>query len=344
MARRTALGAVLAMLLIAAPATATVVPELGAMTKITSNGPGWAVFQLKQPVRFDLNAQEGQPAVNAKVKGSGRLVGFLLRHDGDAKSEPGLFGFVFDEEDHNAYVEPTGELSEANFEGRHFWVDLPAGVYRLYVLAEGPSSVELTLPGLGPAITVAADQPAAYKSVETPRIDTFPTTNSAVYGMGVDLATRGFVFTEVDAYTDASLVDHSDACEYPPGSDFSGSDAFTTGCPGSPDAFSPLDPDEYYIPVPPPGVGTGWGILDLNAAPGRYGLGGNVTEVSLPPDLYATTAWMSYGAPGLPSGYELNPPAPPAPKKAAKKHKAKRKCTAKRKRAHKCGAKRKHKH
>jgi hypothetical protein len=338
MARRIAMGAVLGTLLMAAPAGATVVPELGATTTVTSNGPGWTPFQLKQPVRFDLSSKDGHP--EAKVKGSGHLVAFLLRHDGDAKSEPGFFGFLWEPESDEAFVDPTGEISESNFQGDHFWVDLPAGVYRLYVLADGPASVELKLPGLGPAVTVAADQTATYKSAEIPRMDSFATTNSAVFGMGVNLATKGFVFAEVDAFTDASLVDHSEACEYPPGSDFSGSDAFTTGCPGSPDELSPLDPDEYYIPVPPPGFGGGWGFLDLDAAPGRYGLGGNVTEVALPPQIETTAAWMSYGAPGLPPGYELNPPPAPA-KTIAKKHKKKRKCTAKRKRAHRCSAKRK---
>jgi hypothetical protein len=56
MARRIALGDVLAGLLLAAPAGATVVPELGAVTTVTSNGPGWTPFQLKQPARIDIAA------------------------------------------------------------------------------------------------------------------------------------------------------------------------------------------------------------------------------------------------------------------------------------------------
>ena len=66
MGRRFALGAVLAMLCAAAPASATVVPELGAVTTVNASGPSWIPVQLKQPARLDLNSEN---VVEAKVTG-----------------------------------------------------------------------------------------------------------------------------------------------------------------------------------------------------------------------------------------------------------------------------------
>jgi hypothetical protein len=337
MARRIALGAVLGVLLMAVPAGATVVPELGAVTTLTSDGSGWTPVQLKHAVRIDLFAEEGP---RASIKATGPVQGFLLRHDGDAKSEPGLLGFSWFGLS-IAFIVPSYDVPEANFAGEHLYVDLPAGAYRLYLFGGG--RLVLKLPGLGPDVTLDADQPAAFKAVDTPRLDPFVLGNLSVFGTAAELQTKGLIYTNIDLFTELDAVDRTEACIYPPGSDFSGADAFSPGCPGSPAASNPLDPNSMWVVVPPGAGGSGYAAWNADAEPGRYGLGANATDVAAPADVGAQAAWMSYGPSGLPPGYELNPPAPPA-KKAVKKHKAKRKCTAKRKRAHKCGAKRKHKH
>jgi hypothetical protein len=327
MVRRIALGAVLATLLFAVPAGATVVPPLGSLTTVHVTDAGWTPVVLPQPLRLDLNDEVQQP--HAKLTGKTVPRGFVLRHDGDAKEEPGLMGFAFFEDQPGLFIDSLAEVPEANIQDDHYYIDLPAGEYRLYVYGSGPATLELSIAGLGPALDLTADQPSSFHVADTPRLDGFATTNSAAFGMGVDLSSKGFLYTSLDSETELLLTSRVEPCEYSPGHDFTGSDAFTTGCPGS-DEESGSVPAPDYIAIPPGAGGSGAAIIDAAAPAGRYGLGGNVTQLGLPPDLAAKTAWLSYGPPGLPAGYTL----------AAAKAKHK-KCTAKRKRAHKCGAKRK---
>jgi hypothetical protein len=338
MARRIALGAVLGVLLVAAPAGATVVPELGAVTTVNASGPSWIPVQLKQPARLDLLAEQ---AVEAKVTGEGRVRGFVLRLDADGKDQPGFGGFTYSDEP-TAFAAPLSQIPHANFQERHIYYDLPAGAYRLYVLADGPAQLQLTLPGLGPNVTLTADQPADYKAVEIPRLDSTPVTNMAVWGTGVTLSTMGLIDSEIDIDSDLGLFDRSETCEYTPGHDFSGSDAFTRGCPGADDPGA--DPSYAGDPWIPPSSGSyGIGIFEPSSPPGKYGVGGNLLLAGAPPTVATSVEALSYGAAGLPPGYALNPPAPPAEKATKKKHRAKHRCSAKRKRAHKCGAKRRKK-
>jgi hypothetical protein len=330
MARRIALGAVLGVLLVAAPARATVVPELGAVTTVHANGPSWIPVQLKQPVRLDYSVGNG--GAEAKVTGSGRVRGFALRLDADGPDQPGVGGFTYSD-DPRPPVAFLGDISHVDFQTPHFYYDLPAGVYRLHVLADGPATLELSLPGPGPGpdITLTTDQRSAYKATEMPRLDTFPTTNMAVWGAGVTLETFGLIDAELDI-DGLDVFDRREICTYKPGHDFSGSDAFTRGCPGADDP----DADPLYPGEPPMGE-YAIGTFQPNAAPGRYGIGGNLLLAGSPPTVFASVEALSYGTPGLPRGYELNPPNSP------KKNGAKKRCTAKRKRAHKCRANRKRK-
>jgi hypothetical protein len=318
---------------------------LAGTTTLSASASGYAPVHLDAPVNVQLCCDEKQDA-RVTVTGTGKVVGFMLRRDEDSGDAPGLLGYRMDiwgYEGDDLWMEPIGRTETTD--GEESWAaTLPAGDYRLYVLADNsPVKVTLTIPGLGGTLDLTPAVTVPQKMGDLARHDSLPTTNAAVVGDVGTLSSRGLTLGSVFAFGDASAVQRFEFCTYGPGQDATGSDAFDRGCPGG-------DGDEYtsipeFFPSPPffffPG---GWGYewQQVGAPAGAYGYGANVQTVGAPPELQGQAAWIAFDGPGsAPAGQttvpvtapSVTPPVAAPPAKAAKPAAKKKKACRKKKAA-----------
>jgi hypothetical protein len=184
-------------------------------------------------------------------------------------------------------------------------VTLPAGRYRLYAIGAAQVSAKLTIPQREGAASYSPTVAVPLVTQKLEQRDPVPTDDIAALGASATLKSDGLYVVEMMTSAAAALVQRVEGCEYAPGADSSGSNAFGYGCPGgsSVDSF-----------VQPLGGGTGFGFASFVATPGTWGIGGNLQSAGAPATSDGVAAWMDYEGVPIPGATVPDPPAaPPTP-------------------------------
>jgi hypothetical protein len=195
---------------------------------------------------------------------------------------------------------------------------LPAGDYRLYLLNDNPTgTLTLELPGL-PGEAHVEPQFATRQTIrELERESDDGAGGTITFRDGVDLASRGWLTVELIATAgNETMSQRVEVCSFAPGADDSGANAYHQGCPGG---ASDAGTNTGWVGAS--GVWKPWFAAyewdEMDAAPGHWGLGGNVENVPAG-SAQGRVGWLPYdGTPILGArapevtGYSVTQ-APPA--------------------------------
>ena len=338
---RILLPLVAACLLMAAAPAHAAWPSLAGSTTIEGSKSGYATVRLDRPVEIDLF--DGIPL---KISGAGRFYGVSLRQEG-ATAERGFSAMALYGDGMEAYEETrlSPWIGDEGFDEERETVTMPAGVYRLHVIADGkPVRATLSLPLPG-ATSVTADVAVKQTLFTLPRIEGSGPSNVSSFGGEATMDTEGMWALRVDLDERNSTRTDIEDCVFAPGEQ---AESFGPGC-GDPQRaaerrvlweaegllFSaPSTPfwapswAEYaaeslasgtapYVPYAPaqaPWSGKYSFLTARNrfAKPGKWLLGGNVQIYGDPSSTASMTAlWLDFGPP---PGPEPTAPVPaPAP-------------------------------
>src|SRR3954463_9694647 len=207
MTLRILTAAGIAALALAAPAHAEG-PALGEVTSVDGSSTAFAQVRVPHPVPLVSSDDHYLPRV--RRSGHGRLYGVVLRQDAPGAKAPFSMMATSGDGDgdppEHAFEQVTGESHEGP-------PVMPAGDYRLYVLADGkPVHAEIVLPGLEGTASVAPQIPVPQ------RIDALPRTDSggpaAVFAGNGTLASKGLVIVRPHTTSDAELDRRTEVCTY----------------------------------------------------------------------------------------------------------------------------------
>jgi hypothetical protein len=162
---------------LAAPAHAAW-PALAGTTTIEGSQTGYATVRLDRPLELDLF--DGIPA---QVSGGGRFHGAILRRDG-GRGEGAFHALLLRGDGMEAYEGDALSIwaTDEEYESERDTKTMPAGLYRLYLIADGrPTSVRLTLPLPG-STTVTPEVPVRQTLRDLERVDDTPGSNAAAFG------------------------------------------------------------------------------------------------------------------------------------------------------------------
>src|SRR3712207_3307281 len=168
-ARLVMLIACAALLGAAAPARADW-PAAAGTTVIEGSRTGFAFVRLPQAVEVPMNEEYGLPLT---LSGGGRFYGVMLRRETPTREEP--ITLLSTHGDGNGYdppdaLYPWGPFTDADFDKGSY--TLPAGLYRLYVIADGsPIRAQISFPGLEGSASFTPDVPVPQVLTNLARIN-----------------------------------------------------------------------------------------------------------------------------------------------------------------------------
>jgi hypothetical protein len=257
-------------------------PSLAGSTSIGGARTGYAEVVVPRDLR-PLN--EDQPSV--ALEGGGGFLGVVLRKlaSGPYDYPPTFYALrVATSNDGGALLSVENGAGSDN-------ATLPAGTYRLYLVADQPGQVTLTFPTLPPgSVVLSPDVATPFQSgvLQSRRngggVFSFGQTGT-VFSQGLS-----FVRATVDAPPPGTTLE---LCQYFGDQEQqAGSSAYDPGCPGG--------TSEYKTAVSSSGDGAYTLAFEPEAV--RLGLGGSVSTVlGPPPQTHTFGMWMSYDQAPAPS-------------------------------------------
>lgn len=267
----------------AASASASRRVELGRKNVITGQGPAMVRVRLPEAATISDLLRPGREDIT--VTGRGPLVGFALVQETPGWDGISLIGGRLPRGSGlgNFYFSPSGLDNGAAK------VTLPAGDYRLYLLAgRRPVEVSFVLQGLSGRARLAPKSPVRYE-VATPEARLVEGTNN-VYGSGADgtLSSTGMLFDFLWVKHSAHANTQYQFCLYEGGE--RGAAPYSPGCPA-------LD-DEEDVVVGDGVVGAGdytsffyGGAVPF--APNRYGQGFAMESAAAVEEVGYLGMWLS---------------------------------------------------
>jgi hypothetical protein len=321
-------------------------PSLAGSTTIEGSKSGYATVKLDRPVELDM--WDGIPL---KISGGGRFYGVSLRQEG-ARGEKGFSAIALLGEGMESFESDRMSpwVSEEDFESERETVTLPAGLYRLHLIADGkPVRATLSLP-LSGSTSVTPNVPVRQTTFELPRIEGSGPRNISSFGGEATMGSEGMWALRVDLDERNSTRTDIEDCVFAPGETAA---TFGPGC-GDPQwlaesrvvweaeglVFTAAETPfwapfwaEYAVdslgaghvpyvpgsPVQAPYSGKYSFLWSRNrfAKPGKWLLGGNIQIYGEPSSTASMSAiWVDYdAAPGTPLPKEPADaaPAPSAP-------------------------------
>jgi hypothetical protein len=302
----------LTFLFSAAPASADW-PAAAGTTVIEGDRTGFAFVRLPQPVEVPMSEDEW--GLGVELSGSGRFYGFALREESPSRDERVMVygthgdgdGFQMD----RAF--PEGPPAPGDEEKGVF--TLPAGLYRLYVFADGaPVRAEIGFPGLDGTATFAPEVPVPHVLMDLPRVNSAGPVLYTFAGAST-LRTEGLAAVRMHVQSDSQVTEYETLCMYGPGDEYDETTAFGPGC-GDPvwaaeDVVFTIPPWMY---VPPDHDEWGWEAVEARAEPGEWAVGGTIRTVQGSGTNEMFGIWIDYEpAPGTPLPERPADPAPPPP-------------------------------
>lgn len=261
-----------------AGAAARPVPSLTGTVTLTGSTTGYLAVRLAAPATLD-NAAFGRGGVT--ITGAGRYVGFFLRQE-----KPGgvrLLGGRAEGSRLGTYLMPLQGLADGPS------LRLPAGSYRLYLLADGkPATVTLRLRGLAGSSTLRPAKRVPYTLASPAATVATPGGNVAFAGADATLDGPGIAFDFLRTVNSNFQASNTQLCFYdgkPPPAPL----AYAPGCPRS--AFSPV------FTVVAPGIGRTEGASyggsgDLPA--GTYAQGFNFHSIAVAEGYSYVAGFMAF--------------------------------------------------
>ena len=257
--------------------------ELGRKNVVTGQGPAMTRVRLTEPAKISSLLMPGRKDIS--VTGRGPLVGFALVQETPNWDGISLIGGRLPRRSGlgNFYFSPSGLDNAAAT------VTLPAGDYRLYLLAgRRPVEVSFVLEGLSGKARLAPKTPVRYE-VATPEARLVDGANN-VYGSGADgtLSSAGVLFDFLWVKHSAHANTQYQFCLYEGGE--RGPAPYSPGCPA-------LD-DEEDVVVGDGVVGAGeytsffyGGAAPF--APNRYGQGFAMESAAAVEEVGYLGMWLS---------------------------------------------------
>lgn len=257
--------------------------ELGRKNVITGQGPTMARVRLTEPATISNLLVPGREDVT--VTGRGPLVGFALVEETPSWDGISLVGGRLPRRSGlgNFYFSPSGLDNTAAT------VTLPAGDYRLYLLAgQRPVEVSFVLKGLTGRVRLAPKIPVRYE-VATPEARLVDGTNN-VYGSGADgtLSSTGLLFDFLWVKHSAHANTQYQFCLYEGGE--RGAAPYSPGCP----AFD--DEDNVVLGDGVVGAGDYTSFFyggGVPFAPNRYGQGFAMESAAAVEEVGYLGMWLS---------------------------------------------------
>ncbi|HEV2756983.1 MAG TPA: hypothetical protein VG318_14545, partial [Actinomycetota bacterium] len=268
-------------------------PAAAGTTVIEGNRTGFAFVRLAQPVKVPLDEEYG---LGLRLSGSGRLYGVALRQEVPTRGEPIML--VSTHGDGNGYepsdrIGPWGPFEEADFESGEYV--LPAGLYRLYVIADGaPVRAEIAFPGVDGTATFSLDVAVPYKLVDLPRVNSAGPALHTFAGEST-LRSEGLVAVRSHVRSDSQVYVREDVCMYGPDDEYEPTTAFGPECG---DAGWLVEETLYDVPpwlfFPPDKDEFGFEAVEAWAQPGEWAVGGSIRTVQGSGTNEMFGAWMDY--------------------------------------------------
>lgn len=276
------------------PSASAATPSLTAETTI-SGISGFVDVVVERDTT--LNTLDQVPAQNPSfaMEGGGAVVGVILLREGSI--EAGTSGFAALRFDPQIFCgtglcpQPVALNTIVPFGAMELARDavLPAGRYRLQLVATGPASVTLRLPGLDPETLVLNPAKSTATEVKGLAEPGLPADNINVAGGTGQLASAGLLLIESRLQTGMHQAHVRETCEYAGTSTLPGALAFAPGCPNRLSyQGGSVFPLIYEVNGPSLMRGISGGFAD----PGTYSLGGNITTVGTEPKVGWAAAWI----------------------------------------------------
>jgi hypothetical protein len=317
-----------------APAAAADLPSLAGETVISGSTTGFVRVSLPVDVVVDTLAADPSPAF--AIPRAGPISGLMLRAEAaPGQTAPFILGLRASERD--CFVGET-LVTRACKDNERLWLGgisddqgrahLPAGDYRLYLIASGPvARATLKLPELSGKTEFTPVWPVPAKAEALPTLTGLPASSYVELGDFGDLASNGLNFVELTDRTDVHAVSLNEACTTLGRHD----DEQLAFHPGCSETEGDGGAGNVVYSAPLPGRGFASVAMLVPHPAGTYGLGGNVITGGVVHSIAGTGLWLPYEPrPGATPLVAL-----PSPKAAVKRRHTAQKC--KRKSRHRQG-------
>jgi hypothetical protein len=275
------------------PNSASAAPTLVGTTSIAGDRTGYSRVELTKPLKpFSHN---DKPRI--RLEGGGAILGIVLRTEHAIDNKHTTLEIL--------RVDRQNQGSPILYSVGNGEDGLPAGAYRLYLIAERPGRVTLEFPSLREGeLSLAPAVHTPFDAGPLPR-RTWPVPGTTPFGRTGEVVSDGMVFSRA-IVDDAPPGSRLETCFYANDEeDAAGDRAYGPGCPGGRMGYTQTATSTGDIGH--------WAMTSANS-PGRIGHGGNVTTaadaIAEPVALNTFAMWMSYE---LPAAAHSPPPGPLPP-------------------------------
>jgi hypothetical protein len=251
--------------------------DLAGTTVLAGAGAGVAQVELAQPATLDRAA--------LRVDGSGSFAGFALVAEGDDLKRPILTGGRI----RAAGVPDQTFMMSGNATLQDFGptVDVPAGRYRLYLLADRPATVRLGVAGRSGERTLDALRPVPFDQ-RRPSVRYLPQGASGV-GDHATLGGPGLMLGALTTVYTATAADITTACWYQGEASSGDPSAFAPGCPTAPQrtVFNTVNAD-------PSAVANRSTAIAVTSDGGVFGQGFGVVSAGVRDSFEYEAMWLTF--------------------------------------------------
>jgi hypothetical protein len=292
---RAVAGATLGLTVLAVPSAGAADQALAGTTVIAVSRPAYIDVRLPRQVALRTPFDDSP---DIAVSGGAALAAFVLTGtDARTRSMTLTGGASTVEGSTERFLFPAGTLAGGG--GGHFedWktfsntTTLPAGRYRLYVVATGPATITLRLPGLAGRTRLAPSRAAAARVEAPDREVTVADASNNVYAAAtnVEMARRGFALHLLHSRLEAEAAWQVVMCHNNPGQSAA---AELRDAPGCPAGKQHTVVNHRYPGVEPETKLLAQGFTDVPA--GEHGLGVVQTVESYSTANAYRTVWVEY--------------------------------------------------
>ena len=270
------LAAVAATMALLSPATAEAAVDLAGTTVLQGAGAGVTQIELDRPATLDKTA--------LRVDGEGSFAGFALVAEGDDPERPVLTGGRV----RAAGVRDRTFMMSANAAIDDFTdaVEVPAGRYRLYLLADRPATVRLAAGDRAGERALSTLRPVRF-DLRRPPVQFLPHGFTGV-GDHATLGGPGLMLGVLSDVYSAMTVDNTTACWFEGEEAAANPVAFAPGCPG---ASRRLSTNTVYFN--PSRGGNGSTAIALTSEGGVFGQGYGIASASVRESIAYDAMWLT---------------------------------------------------